>query len=202
MKLLVATQNPGKAREFRALLAPLEATLVYPSDLDISVDVLEDGLTYADNAGRKALAYRQASGLVTLGDDSGLEVDALDGAPGIRSARYAPGRDEDRVEALLAALGDLPMGQRTARFRCVVVIDTRAGRRYTTEGVCEGLIGFEPRGQGGFGYDPVFYLPEYGCTMAQLPEETKNQISHRARAIAMALPILRRLLDVEGSSHC
>jgi XTP/dITP diphosphohydrolase len=140
--------------------------------------------------------------LVTLADDSGLEVDALGGAPGIRSARYAPGRDEDRVEALLAALGDLPLGQRTARFRCVVVIDTPAGRRYTTEGVCEGLIGFEPMGRGGFGYDPVFYLPRYGCTMAQLPQEAKDQISHRARAIAVALPILRHLLEVEGSPDC
>lgn len=202
MKLLVATQNPGKACEFRALLEPLQATIVYPSDLGLCIDVPEDGVTYADNAGQKALAYRRASGLLTLADDSGLEVDALDGAPGIRSARYAPGHDEDRAVALLAALGDLPLEQRTARFRCVVVIDTPASRRHTTEGVCEGLIAFEPIGRGGFGYDPVFYLPEYGCTMAQLPQETKNQVSHRARAVAVALPILRRLLDVERSPHC
>jgi XTP/dITP diphosphohydrolase len=194
MKLLVATQNPGKIREFRFLLAPLEADICFPSDLGLNIDVFEDGDTYTDNAGQKALAYAQASGLLTLADDSGLEVDALDGAPGIHSARYAPGHDIDRATALLAHLKDLPPKQRAARFRCVVVIASPNGETYSAEGVCEGQITSEPAGQGGFGYDPVFYLPEHNCTMAQLSQEEKNRISHRARAIAAALPKLRDLL--------
>jgi XTP/dITP diphosphohydrolase len=194
MKLLVATQNPGKVREFRLLLAPLEATICFPSDLGLSIDVPEDGDTYADNAGQKALAYAQASGLLTLADDSGLEVDALDGAPGIHSARYTLGHDADRVAALLAHLRDVPPDQRTARFRCVVVIAPPDGKTHNAEGVCEGRIASEPAGRGGFGYDPVFFLPDYNCTMAQLAQEEKNRISHRARAVEAALPKLRALL--------
>jgi XTP/dITP diphosphohydrolase len=193
--MLIATQNPGKMREFRLLLASLASRLCFPPDLGLSMEVAEDGDTYADNACRKALAYVRTSGLLTLADDSGLEVDALDGAPGVHSARYRPGHDADRVEALLAHLRDVPWEQRTARFRCVVAVATPGGELYTAEGVCEGLIAFEPAGQGGFGYDPIFCLPEYGCTMAQLPEAEKNRISHRARAILAANPILRRLLS-------
>jgi len=193
MKFLIATQNPGKTREFQLLLAPLEDKLCFPAELGLQIEVNEDGSTYADNARKKALAYAHASGMLTLADDSGLEVDALDGAPGIRSARYAPGHDADRVEALLARLRGVPTEQRTARFRCVIVIVTPAEEIYSVEGVCEGLIAFEPAGQGGFGYDPVFYLPDWGCTMAQLPPEEKNRISHRARAAEAAMPILRRL---------
>ncbi|MFL7791716.1 MAG: RdgB/HAM1 family non-canonical purine NTP pyrophosphatase [Anaerolineae bacterium] len=194
MKLLIATQNPGKVREFRFLLAPLETDICFPSDLGLHLDVPEDGITYTDNAGQKALAYAKASELLTLADDSGLEVDALDGAPGIYSARYAPGHDVDRVTALLTHLKDVPPERRTARFRCVVVIASPTGETYSAEGVCEGRITSEPAGQGGFGYDPVFFLPEHNCTMAQLPQEEKNRISHRARAIVAALPKLGDLL--------
>lgn len=194
MRLLIATRNPGKAREFQLLLAPLEAELCFPSELGLQIDVPEDGATYTENAHQKALAHTQASGLVALADDSGLEVDALRGAPGIRSARYAAGADADRVTALLAQLHGVPRQERTARFRCAVVIATPAGEVHTTEGVCEGLIALQPVGQGGFGYDPVFYLPQYGCTMAELPQAEKNRISHRARAIEAALPTLRMLL--------
>jgi XTP/dITP diphosphohydrolase len=200
MKLLVATQNPGKVHEFQALLASLDTDVCFPSDIDLLIDVPEDGDTYADNASQKALTYARASGLLTLADDSGLEVDALNGAPGIRSARYALGHDIDRVEALLAHLRNVPVEQRTARFRCVVVIaspNREATRR--TEGVCEGRIAFEPVGRGGFGYDPVFFLPEYNCTMAQLSQEEKNRISHRARAVAAALPTLCDLLAQRAS---
>ena len=181
-------------REFRLLLAPLGAHLCFPSDLGLNIEVVEDGDTYVDNARRKVLAHVRASGLLTLADDSGLEVDALGGAPGIRSARYAPGRDIDRVTALLAQLCNVPWKQRTARFRCVVVIATPTGEFYSMEGVCEGQIAFEPTGQGGFGYDPVFYLPSHDCTMAQLAQKEKNRISHRARAIEAAIPTLHRLL--------
>jgi XTP/dITP diphosphohydrolase len=194
MMLLVATQNPGKMREFRPLLAPLAVRLCFPLDLGLSVEVAEDGDTYADNARQKAFAYMRASGLLTLADDSGLEVDALGGAPGVRSARYRTGHDADRVEALLVHLRDVSWKQRTARFRCLVALAAPTGELYTAEGVCEGLIAFEPAGHGGFGYDPVFYLSEYGCTMAQLPEAEKNRISHRARAVTAAIPTLRRLL--------
>ncbi len=194
MELLIATRNPGKAREFRQLLMPLDAKFCFSSELGIHVEVVEDGSTYVENARKKAEAYLHASGLLTMADDSGLEVDALDGAPGVYSARYRPGDDADRTEALLANLRDVPWEQRTARFRCVVVIVTPDGKIYDAEGVCEGLIAFRPAGQGGFGYDPIFYLPEYGCTMAQLPPVGKNRISHRAQAIRAALPELRRLL--------
>ncbi len=197
--LLVATRNPGKMREFRLLLAPLAIGLCFPPDLGLQVEVPEDGATYADNACQKARAYAQLSGLLTLADDSGLEVDALDGAPGVRSARYREGSDVDRTAALLAHLRDVPWERRTARFRCVIAIVTPCGELYTAEGVCEGRIAFEPMGQGGFGYDPIFYLPEHGCTMAQLPEAEKNRISHRARAVATAIPLLRRLLFQEAT---
>lgn len=194
MELLIATQNPGKVREFRLLLAPLRASLRFPHELGLRIEVPEDGSAYADNASQKALAYARASDLLTLADDSGLEVDALGGAPGIHSARYTPGHDADRVAALLGHMRDVPWKQRTARFRCALVIAAYSGELYRTEGVCEGLIAFEPAGQGGFGYDPVFYLPDHDCTMAQLPQAQKNRISHRARAIQAAMPTLRHLL--------
>jgi XTP/dITP diphosphohydrolase len=201
MRLLVATQNPGKVREFRLLLAPLVAGVCFPFELGLQIEVLEDSVAYADNARQKALAYARASGMLTLADDSGLEVDALDGAPGVRSARYTPGSDADRVAALLAQLRDVPWRQRTARFRCVVAIAAPTEELHSAEGVCQGLIAFEPAGQGGFGYDPIFYLPGYDCTMAQLPEAEKNRISHRARAVAAAMPTLRRLLAEKTFAH-
>jgi len=193
MRLLVATQNPGKVREFQFLLEPVKTELCFPPELGLRIEVAEDGATYADNARQKALTYMHASGLPTLADDSGLEVDVLEGAPGVHSARYTPGHDADRVTALLAALRGVPWEQRTARFRCVVVIATPNGELHSAEGVCEGMIAFEPAGREGFGYDPVFYLPAHNCTMAQLPQAEKNRISHRARAVEAAWPIFRRL---------
>lgn len=201
MKLLVATQNSGKVLEFRALLAPLDASVCFPSDIGLHIEVPEDGDTYADNASQKALAYAHASRLLALADDSGLEVDALDGAPGVHSARYASGHDADRVATLLAQLRGMPKEQRTARFRCVVVIASPNGEIHSAEGVCEGCITDRPVGRGGFGYDPVFFLPEHNCTMAQLSLEEKNRISHRARAVEAALPILRNLLSRRASDQ-
>ena len=195
MDLLIATNNPGKEREFRALLAELPARLRFPAELGLQVEVVEDGPTYADNARLKAQAYAQALGgeMAVLADDSGLEVDALDGAPGVRSARYALGSDADRLTALLRHLEGVPAERRTARFRCVIAIVAPGGRVHMAEGICEGVIATVPAGSGGFGYDPVFYIPELGCTMAELPAEVKNRISHRARAVQAALPLLRRL---------
>ncbi|HEY75589.1 MAG TPA: RdgB/HAM1 family non-canonical purine NTP pyrophosphatase [Thermoflexia bacterium] len=198
MNLFVATHNAGKMREYRDLLAPLGVPVLFPPDLGLQVEVVESGATYAENARLKALAHLHAlreRGVeaVVLADDSGLEVDALDGAPGIRSARYTPGSDEDRIAALLRHLEGVPWERRTARFRCVLAVVPPDGALRFFEGICEGIIATEPAGEGGFGYDPVFYLPEQGCTMAQLPPGAKNRISHRARAVQAAMPVLRRL---------
>lgn len=197
-QLLIATHNPGKLREFQALLAGLPADLVRPQDLGLSEPVAETGATYADNARLKAQALAQASGLITLADDSGLEVDALGGAPGIHSARYAgPGAsDADRRARLIAALRATP-APRPACFRCVIAVAVpapgAAPRLTCFEGACPGEIVLQERGAGGFGYDPVFWLPELGQTLAELPEPVKNRLSHRARAIQAGWDYLRSL---------
>ena len=200
MKLLLATHNRGKRREWRALLDGLDVELLLPDDLGLTGDVEETGATYVENALIKARALAAASGLPTLADDSGLEVDALEGAPGVRSARYKLGTDEVRYRALLAALEGVPEEARGARFRCVaaLVIPDASGtaREFIAEGVCEGAISFAPSGEGGFGYDPVFFVPDYGCTMAEIPAEEKNRISHRARASQAMRPLLERELGL------
>ncbi|MBN1484091.1 MAG: tRNA (guanosine(37)-N1)-methyltransferase TrmD [Chloroflexia bacterium] len=193
-RLLLATNNPGKLREYRALLAGLPIELVTPAELGLELEVEESGQSYAENAALKARAFARASGLLSLADDSGLEVDALDGAPGLRSARYDGGSDRDRYQLLLERLADVPPERRTARFRCVIAIAGPAGTVQTCEGTCEGHIIEAPRGGSGFGYDPVFLLPERGRTMAELPAEEKNEISHRARAAQKARALLRDIL--------
>jgi XTP/dITP diphosphohydrolase len=196
-RLLVATNNPGKIREYEELLDGLPVQIVFPAQVGLALEVDESGKTFEENARIKALAYAQASGLLTLADDSGLEVDPLGGAPGVHSARYAglEADDADRYRKLLAALADVPSGQRSARFRCVVALAQPDGTVHTAAGTCEGEIGFEPRGKHGFGYDPVFIVQGYnGQTMAELAPEVKNRISHRARALRAARPILARLL--------
>lgn len=151
----------------------------------------EDGATYAENAAAKAVAVARATGIVALADDSGLEVDALGGAPGLRSARFAP-TDAERVGKLLAALGDVPPGQRTARFRCVVALASPTGDIVTAEGTCEGRILDAPRGAGGFGYDPVFQPDGFAESFAEFPPRTKDAISHRARAVSALGYLLAR----------
>jgi XTP/dITP diphosphohydrolase len=199
-RICVATTNRGKQRELVELLADWRGEIVFPQDLGIEIEIEETGQTFAENAALKAVAYARAAGLPALADDSGLEVDALGGAPGIYTARYAgPGAsDEERYCKLLDALKDIPFDRRGARFRCAVAIAHPNGRVDTAEGRCEGVIAFAPRGENGFGYDPVFYLPERDCTMAQLPSETKNQISHRATALRAARPLLDALLVAPG----
>ncbi len=193
MRLLIATRNRGKLREYRRLLEGLPLELVTLDDVDVDLDVEETGETFEANARLKAEAYARASGLPTLADDSGLEVDALGGAPGVRSARYgAPEArsDEDRYRLLLRRLEGVPEEARTARFVCVVAFaDPRAGVLRTARGTCEGRIARAPRGRHGFGYDPVFLLPD-GRTMAELSPEEKNRISHRARALEALRPWL------------
>jgi XTP/dITP diphosphohydrolase len=157
--------------------------------------VTESGDTYEENARLKALAYAKLSGLTTLADDSGLEVDALDGAPGVRSARFAgqAAGDADRVGLLLTRLEGVPGERRTARFKCVIAIASPEGSVEICRGECEGIIALGPSGASGFGYDPVFFIPEAGKTMAELPMEAKNRISHRARASQQARDVLQRL---------
>jgi XTP/dITP diphosphohydrolase len=191
-QLLLATENKGKLRELRALLADLSVELLAPSELRLALNVVEDGETYADNASRKALAFAQASGLTSLADDSGLEVDVLDGAPGLYSHRYAPGpqaTDADRRTLLLRNLRHYPRPW-TAHFHATVAIASPDGQIRLAEGDCPGEIIPEERGEDGFGYDPIFLLSEMSQTMAELSMEEKNRLSHRARAIQRARPIL------------
>jgi len=204
-KLLIATRNKGKVREYEELLASLAVRITYLSAEGIDFEVSETGSTFADNAMQKAQRYARASGLLTLADDSGLEVDALGGEPGVFSARYAgPGAsDEQRYRLLLERMKRVLWEDRSARFRCVIAVAEPDGETYTAEGVCEGVIALAPEGEHGFGYDPVFYLPEHGQTMAQLAPEVKNRISHRARAARGIKPILARVLrrdHVSGAS--
>jgi XTP/dITP diphosphohydrolase len=195
-KLLLATNNKGKLRELRAILSDLPLELISPAEINLDLDVPEDGLTYAENSTRKALGFQRASGLTCLADDSGLEVDALNGAPGLYSARYStkPGAtDSDRRTHLLKNLKGKPRPW-TARFRATVAIADIHGNVQIAEGICPGEVIPQERGTGGFGYDPIFLLPETGLTMAELSEETKNRLSHRARAVQAARGILISLI--------
>jgi XTP/dITP diphosphohydrolase len=194
--LLLASNNAGKVREIQALLRGVPVALVTPSDLRLHLEVAEDGHTYAENAAKKALAFARASGLLTLADDSGLEVEVLEGAPGLHSARYAPqpnATDADRRAYLLQQLQAHPRPW-SAQFRCVVALALPDGEVHFAEGICHGEIIPEERGEHGFGYDPIFLLPQYGRTMAELSMEEKNRISHRARAVRAALPLLLDLI--------
>ncbi len=187
-QLLIATTNKGKIRELKALLAGLGAKLVTPADLGLQLDVAETGATYVENARLKAEAFFQASGIPALADDSGLEVDALDGAPGVFSARFSPlpnPTDHDRRSHLVSQLAGRPRPW-TARFRCLVAVAGLAAETAFFEGVCEGQVVPEARGSNGFGYDPVFLLLGRSETMAELPEAEKNHLSHRAKAVLAA----------------
>ncbi|MBE0608484.1 MAG: RdgB/HAM1 family non-canonical purine NTP pyrophosphatase [Dehalococcoidia bacterium] len=188
-RILLATNNPGKVREFRRLLEPFGFVAVTPAELGITVEVEESGASYAENAVIKARAFAAAGGMIALADDSGIEVDALGGGPGMYSARYGgPGLDDRRrVEWLLSELAGVPEEQRTARYRAVVAVAFgEAGREPVTfEGIQEGRIGCEPRGERGFGYDPVFVLGD-GRTQAEASDEEKDRISHRAQAVKAA----------------
>jgi len=207
-KLLIATNNNGKIQELRALLSDLKVKLVTPAQIGIDLDVIEDGITYAENATKKALAFAQASGLISLADDTGLEVDALDSAPGLYSKRYGSedngGQelpDYERRRYLVRNLQNVPRPW-TARFCATIAIANPGNvklnplateRIQITEGACEGEIIPEDRGTNGFGYDPIFLFPELGRTMAELSMDEKNRLSHRARAVMNAKEILENL---------
>ncbi len=200
--LVIATTNPGKLREFRVLLAGLGVTLRSLADFPPAPAVDESAPTYLDNARAKAGAHAARTGLPVLADDSGLEVDALGGAPGVRSARFAAatggartdGTDRDNVALLLELMRDIPELRRTARFRCAIVVTRPDGRELIGDGTCEGMIAFAPRGRGGFGYDPVFLYPPRARTFAELSGEEKDRVSHRAAAVAALRPALLAFL--------
>ena len=202
MQLLIATRNKGKVAEFADMLSDLEIEWLDLADLNLELDVAETGQTFAENAALKAAGYARAAGMMTLADDSGLEVDALNGAPGLYTARFGGAElsTEERYRFLLSKLNGIPPEKRTARFRAVIAVADKKGEILTSvEGVCPGRIALAPRGSYGFGYDPVF-LPdgEGGKTMAELPPAVKHPLSHRGRAIAVLAPFLRRLMD-EGT---
>ncbi len=203
IKLLVATRNPGKVKEYQELLADLPVEITWLEAEGITLEVDETGVSFEENALLKASTYARISGLLTWADDSGLEVDALGNWPGVASARHAGpnATDAERTDILLQRMEGTPYERRTAVFRCVVALATPDGQSsLTASGSCSGVITETPQGQGGFGYDPVFYVPKYRRTYAQLAPEEKNNLSHRGRAARKAKILLKRYLE-EGSGR-
>lgn len=192
-KILVATSNKNKLPEILKELSGLNVDIISLNDIDNLPDIEEIGETFEENAILKAKTYGDKTGYLTLADDSGLSVDALNGRPGVYSARYAPGPAENRNNKLLGELHDIPKEKRTARYMAVIVIyDPQSKQTWTCEGVCEGLITTEPIGNDGFGYDPIFYCLDLNKTMAQVNMDEKNRVSHRGKAIRKAREILKR----------
>jgi XTP/dITP diphosphohydrolase len=190
---MVASANPGKVDEIKAILNDLPLEILSARDLGVEIEVAETGATYLANAELKARAYQAASGQIVLADDSGLEVDALDGAPGLYSHRFAPQpdpTDADRRRYLLAQLAGHPQPW-TAHFHCTAVLTVDERQFFHTVGRCNGVIIPEERGDGGFGYDPIFYMPKEAATLAEIPAARKNQISHRAHAVRALVPMLK-----------
>ena len=184
MKVILASKNPHTLTELSVILSQHGFEIALESEYGLDIDVDETGTTFEENSLLKAEAVMKASGLPVLADDSGLMVDALDGAPGVYSARYGhKSSDGERTEFLLENMKDVPDGKRTAKFVCVITCLWPDGRKIVARGECPGVITHEVHGENGFGYDPVFYLPELGMTYAELPSEQKNAISHRARAL-------------------
>jgi XTP/dITP diphosphohydrolase len=195
LALIAGTKNRGKLVEIQRILSGLDLDLIALTDCPQAPDVVEDGLTYRDNAIKKARAVVAWSGQLTLAEDSGLEVIALGGQPGVYTARFGgPGlSSRERCLYLLERLRDVPEGQRQAVFRCVAVLMDPTGRMVVREGQCPGVIGHTLQGEGGFGYDPLFLLPEQGCSLAELSPEKKDSISHRAQAMRAMIPVLTSL---------
>jgi XTP/dITP diphosphohydrolase len=201
--LLIATNNQHKVSEFRRLLRDMPCRLVTPRDVSLELDVEEDGVTFAENAAKKARAFAAASGLLSLADDSGIEVDALDGRPGVYSARYGRPEllDEGRVQLMLKELENVPDVQRGCRYVAVIAIAWPDGRIEQFEGTCEGRVASEPSGANGFGYDPVFYVSSEDATMAEIPSEAKDRISHRGIAVRKAADSLRRAITNSNTAR-
>lgn len=191
--LVIATRNKGKLMEIRDLLADLDFNVVSSGDFACIPEIQEDGNTFQENATKKAVKTAQITKRLTLADDSGLEIDYLSGAPGVRSARFAGenATPEDRNRKVLNLLNGVPRSERKARFRCVIAIASPDAQVEVVSGICEGEIALYPRGNTGFGYDPIFIVPAYGKTFAEIGPEKKNQISHRAVALRKAKELLR-----------
>jgi XTP/dITP diphosphohydrolase len=200
---VLATRNPGKAREIAAIYGHVNVVWLSLADYPGIGEVAEEGATYAENATAKARTVAGATGLAALADDSGIEVDALGGAPGVHSARFvgAAATDADRNARILALLEDVPEPGRTARYRAIVAVALPAGPVRVFEGVCEGLIARVPRGSGGFGYDPIFVPAGETRTMAEIPADVKNRISHRARALRAAEAYVIEVLRLPGEDR-
>lgn len=196
MRLVLATRNSGKVKELQELLAEAGVEVVSLAEYPGLPEVVEDGDTFQANAVKKARVVAEAVGELTLSDDSGLEVDYLDGAPGVISARFAGPQHDDAANnsKLLDLMDGVPWEKRTGRFRCVVAIAVPGGNTETVEGICEGFIATEPRGTEGFGYDPLFFVPAYKKTFAELNAAEKNLISHRGKALKKALAVLNRTI--------
>jgi XTP/dITP diphosphohydrolase len=195
-KLLIASNNKNKLKELMSLFADLPISITSLKDQGIEHEVAETGTTFEENAILKAREYARLSGLVTLADDSGIEVDALDGKPGVYSARYSGegATDEQNWQKLLEELKSVPKEKRTARYRVVLAIAKPNGEVETCAGSLEGVITESPQGEGGFGYDPVFYIPQFNATAAEVDQEQKNKVSHRREALTKALEIIEKLL--------
>jgi len=196
--IILATHNKGKVTEIKELLASLDLKVYIPADLGLTLDVVEDGHSYAENATKKAVAFAQISGMPALGDDSGLEVDALHGQPGLHSHRFCPipnATDADRRKYLLKQLADKPRPW-IAYFRATVAIASTTGNIKLATGQCKGEIIAEERGNNGFGYDPIFFIPEIGHSMAELKLHVKNSLSHRGRAVQNAIPLLKDIFGI------
>jgi len=196
-KLLLATGNRHKLNELKSLFQDISYELISPSEIGIHIRADESGSSFHDNARLKAIAFASSSHILSLSDDSGLEVDALDGKPGVFSARYAGvgANDTQRIDFLLSNLRNIPETKRQATFRCVIAIASPEGIVKLFSGECAGMIKFEPIGDGGFGYDPIFYLPQIGKTMAELTQQEKSSISHRGLAAAKARKYLLNLVN-------
>ncbi|MBU0567081.1 XTP/dITP diphosphatase [bacterium] len=201
VEVILASRNKGKIREIRELLGDLKIHLTSLDDHPGLPSPVEDGESFRENAVKKAKVVASLTRKIAIADDSGLEVEALDGKPGVRSARFGGEglSDEGRAEKLLSLLKDIPSSNRKAAFKCVVAIVDPQGNVRTTKGKCSGIIGFEPKGENGFGYDPIFIPEEYEKTMAELSPEIKNKISHRAKAFAQAKKILEEMIAKQNT---
>lgn len=199
-RFIAATKNKAKLKEIKDILYEFPFKILSMEDVGIKKDIVENGSTFKENALIKASEVYKVTGETVMADDSGLEVDYLDGAPGIYSSRFAgEGKsDEEKNRKLLHLLKDVPFEKRTARFVCAIAVVFKDGGYFTVEGTCNGYIGLKPEGENGFGYDPIFYIPEYSMTTAQMKTEEKNKVSHRGKALNLMVEELKRQLALGG----
>ncbi|NSW90859.1 MAG: XTP/dITP diphosphatase [Firmicutes bacterium] len=198
--LIVATKNKGKYQEIKEILADIPFNVISMGELNLDIDIEETGKTFEENALIKARKVCKLTGEIVIADDSGLEVDYLDGAPGIYSSRFGGenATDEEKNRKLLKMLEGVPFEKRKARFVCAIAVVYPEGKHFIVKGICDGYIGFKPEGNNGFGYDPLFYLPEYGMTTAQMEPKEKHKVSHRGKALKLMVEEFRKELSREG----